>query len=371
MPKSPSFFISNNSAQISAKHQLKLIESSLHTIQANDFKTEEWFVINQLRQKGHKVFVWGGKIRDNLLRPKKPSRDMDLLTTANSAEIQKIFKDSCTQFSGSINSITVSVNTNGQSCFIDINSLDPALYTNNDYMTAVAQFINNSDFTCNTFILDIDSWKLIYHYKHMELFHRGIMQTVGFDPVTSLASDPTRILRGIRIAYETNLHFGHITTQAIANCKKYIKNLDDAQFNKHLDLLISSCGINGALNLINRYQLASYLIRPAKTNISHFSLNPSAQTLFIEALYADDFKHFKALLATHRHLINNKDEEGNTAAHIMVIFNREKYLRHLIASGANMHIRNNQGISPLQLTQPLHTINNQLYFTHKTCFPSA
>ncbi len=63
----------------------------------------------------------------------------------------------------------------------------------------------------------------------------------------------------------------------------------------------------------------------------------------------------RALLERCPTLINDKDIEGNTPLHFAVIYKRYFMIDHLIANGANIHQKNNNGVSPLELIAEVNT----------------
>ncbi len=316
-------------------HPAKLITigNQQHPINKGDFNEADWQVMNALTEKGHKVFVRGGKIRNSLLLPKLASRDTDLLTTATAAEIQTLFAGQCTQNSGSINSITINIKNSYYSYRIDINSLDLSLY-NIAPFSALENYIDSTDFTCNAFLLSVEHWSLICKPLHMELFQKGIIQTVDADPENSFANDPSRILRGVRIADEINFRFGQKTLAAISTCKQYINNLRASRIMKHLSLMVSARGQINTINLINQYELAPYLTHSLEKNPAYFLKDFPAQPSLHEAIFANDLQRFLALLYSQPKLINARDEQGHTALDIIKLLPRAEYLSHLLVASA-------------------------------------
>lgn len=170
-------------------------------------------IIERLNSCGHKAYLVGGCVRDNILG--KEPKDWDITTSAKPQEVQDIFKDSLVVkavIPTGIDFGTVTI-VAPQGDSYEVTTFRGDIYAPEtgishkpkcvEYVDDIIQDLSRRDFTMNAIAYDINKEEYIDPFNGIEDIKKKIIKCVG-NPAERFKEDPLRILRAIRFSAQLN-----------------------------------------------------------------------------------------------------------------------------------------------------------------------
>lgn len=211
-----------------------------------------------LKQKGFKLFVVGGAVRDALLG--KTPKDYDLATNAVPDAIQAILHSHYKTLEtgktfGVINVITPSGEYEIATFRKDIGA---GRRPDSVEFTTIDQDVKRRDLTINALFYDIDTGEVVDLVGGIEDLKNSVVRTVG-SAEERFGEDRLRILRAIRFA----ARFGSDLDPAADNALKQDSSLKDISGERIRDEFLkgiaSAKSVKHFFELLNRYGLFSWI----------------------------------------------------------------------------------------------------------------
>ncbi|PKA56886.1 tRNA nucleotidyltransferase (CCA-adding enzyme) [Apostasia shenzhenica] len=223
-------------------------------------------VLNELKKKGHEVYLVGGCVRDLIM--KRVPKDFDIITTANLSEVKKAFlrceivgkrfpiclvhvKDSIVEVS--------SFSTSGRymSSYVRHISNRPLNCDEHDYM----RWRNclGRDFTINGLMFDPYSHIVFDYMGGMEDIKKAKVRTV-IPALTSFREDCARILRAIRIAARLGFSFTRETAQCMKDLATSVLRLDKGRILMEMNYMFAYGSAEPSMRLLWKFGLLDLLL---------------------------------------------------------------------------------------------------------------
>ncbi len=172
------------------------------------------------------TYLVGGCVRDFLLG--KKSSDIDICTTANPQEVEKILINYHVPYNKP--NINFGIITTKQSkCRVEISTLRKETYTTSrypkiTYIKSLKQDAKRRDFTINCLYLNLKTGKIIDYYNGIRDIKNQKIKFVG-KPDKKIIQDPLRIIRALRFCLQLNFKLDFKTKFAVKNNFALVKNL--------------------------------------------------------------------------------------------------------------------------------------------------
>lgn len=191
-------------------------------------------VISIIKKNKHKAYLVGGSSRDFIF-----SRDFNDVDIATSAPLDFIYKtfNVVNEEGKSMGSLKISY----KNVLIDITQFREETYLEKSTFPKVVGFSKDPyvdakrrDFTINAIYLDITTNEIIDPYDGVKDLFSFKLRFIG-DPLTRIKEDPSRILRGIRLAYKLNISIEEETNQAFLDNISELERLSNNKFNKEIE----------------------------------------------------------------------------------------------------------------------------------------
>lgn len=216
---------------------------------------------NLLKNKGHKLFVVGGAVRDALL--KKIPKDFDLATDALPDSIQAILHPfyKTLEVGKDFGVINVLTPTGEYEIATFRKDIGKGRRPDAVEFTTIDQDVKRRDLTINALFYDIDTEEVVDLVGGIEDLKNGVVRTVG-SAEERFDEDKLRILRAIRFtgrfgsdldpavdaALRKDSDLSHISGERIRD--EFIKGIKSAKSVKHF------------LELLQRYNLFQWIFGP-------------------------------------------------------------------------------------------------------------
>lgn len=183
------------------------------------------FILNRLKENGHRGDIVGGPVRDYLLG-KTPS-DFDITTDASPARIKEIFSDFRTVDTGIAHG-TVTVVISGESFEITTYRIDGEYKDSRhpesvSFTTELSEDLARRDFTVNAMAYNPEHG-ITDCYGGREDLENKLIRAVG-DPRVRFSEDALRILRGARFASVLGFKIEEKTDEAMRELCGLLKNV--------------------------------------------------------------------------------------------------------------------------------------------------
>ncbi len=258
-----------------SKHVLpKRYTAEQHKISSDKIDQHAFYVIEKLRQAGHKAYLVGGGVRDLLLnvRPK----DFDVSTSASPEEIRELFRSAIligrrfrlahVRFGKKI--IEVSTFRAG-----DIESSELILRDN--VWGTEEEDVLRRDFTINGLFYDPHSQLVIDYVDGYPDLEKKILRTIG-QPVARFSQDPVRMIRLIKFSARFQFEIDKPTFEALLTCRKEIVKSSSARVFEELLRMLESGAAKPFFHLLQEYgllvpllpELAFYLERKDESGLT-------------------------------------------------------------------------------------------------------
>lgn len=219
-------------------------------------------IIEQLKQKGHEVYIVGGAVRDLLLNHKP--YDFDIVTSAFTKEIIQLFKD------------THKVDLVGESFKVvivdgmEVASFRKDTYKNGKCVAIHAQTIEEDlarrDFTVNAMAFDIYTDKIIDPFNGRKDLTKRRIKFVG-NPDDRIKEDPNRMLRAARFVAIIKGFYDSETLNAVKRNSNLMKQVDPERIRlevlkamkaKDASLFFDFLLFSGCLEYVFPYMISSF-----------------------------------------------------------------------------------------------------------------
>lgn len=200
------------------------------------------FVLQKLNENGFEAYFIGGGVRDALMG--LPLGDIDITTSAEPREVEKIFSDFRVIETG-IKHGTVTVIVEGTPVEITTFRCESGYSDNRhpdkvEFSKSFAEDVFRRDFTMNGIGLSLDG-KLYDEVGGTEDIKNGVIRAIG-DPAERFKEDALRILRAVRFSSVLGFTVEDGTKKAIHEQKELLKNISAERIRAEFLKLI--CGKN-------------------------------------------------------------------------------------------------------------------------------
>ena len=191
-------------------------------------------VISIIKKNKYKAYLVGGSSRDFLF-----SRDFDDIDIATSAPLDFIYKtfNVVNEEGKSMGSVKISY----KNILIDLTLFREETYKEKSTFPKVVGFSKDPyvdakrrDFTINAIYLDITTNEIVDPYDGVKDLFTFKLRFIG-DPLERIKEDPSRILRGIRLAYKLNITIDEKTDQAFKDNVSELERLSNNKFNREIE----------------------------------------------------------------------------------------------------------------------------------------
>ena len=125
----------------------------------------------------------------------------------------------------------------------------------------VEKFINDEeedaqrrDFTINAIYLDTTNFNVVDPYDGVKDLFSFKVKFIG-DPNSRIKEDPTRIIRGIRLAYKMNFQIEEATNQAFIDNVLELNRISKNKLNKEIEKMIEDFGEDRTYQILKLYNI--------------------------------------------------------------------------------------------------------------------
>jgi poly(A) polymerase len=244
--------------------QPKVYTSDFHNISSQQIDSHARYVIQELRQAGHKAYLVGGGVRDLLL--KRRPKDFDISTSAKPEEIRAIFRNAILigrrfrlahiRFGKKI--IEVATFRAGET------SQAHLILRDNVWGTEEEDVLRR-DFTINGLLYDPETGEIIdYVDGYLDLSHK-ILRTIG-EPSARFSQDPVRMIRLLKFCARFQFTIDAPTLEALLLCKGEIVKSSSARILEELLRMLESGAAKPFFHLLQEYGLLHSLL----PELAHF-----------------------------------------------------------------------------------------------------
>lgn len=211
-------------------------------------------VLNILKKNHYQAYVVGGTARDIILS--RPFTDIDIASNAPIDFLKKSFKIESTdgEVMGSIKIVY-------QNVIMEITRFREEKYTNNSTFPIVTKYLNSPydeasrrDFTINCLYLDLITIEIIDPFNGLNDLMQANLAFIG-EPSVRIKEDPSRILRGLRLAYKLNFKIASKTNEAFKEYKDELNRLSLSKFKKEINKTVADLGYEKTKKILEEYQI--------------------------------------------------------------------------------------------------------------------
>ena len=110
------------------------------------------------------------------------------------------------------------------------------------------------DFTINCIYLDVSNNMTYDPYDGIKDLYNHTLRFIG-DPKTRIIEDPTRIIRGLRIAYKLNLDIDKDTNQGFIDNIDELKRLSNSRYKKEIEKMYEELKDNKTKKILSLYKM--------------------------------------------------------------------------------------------------------------------
>lgn len=191
-------------------------------------------VIERIKKKGYQAYLIGGSSRDLLLS--RDFKDIDIATSAPISCIASLF--SIENDDGkAMGSIKISY----KNYIMEITRFRKEEYQEKSIFPKVKEFVQSveedslrRDFTINSIYLDLSTRQIIDPCGGLNDLLQYKVKMIG-DPFKRIHEDPTRILRGLRIATKLNFRLDEETKQAFHTQIKELNRISNTKYKREIE----------------------------------------------------------------------------------------------------------------------------------------
>lgn len=235
-----------------------------HRISPDKIDQHAFYVIQKLRQAGHKAYLVGGGVRDLLL--KQSPKDFDVSTSAKPEEIRSLFRNAIligrrfrlahVRFGKKI--IEVSTFRTGETETAEL------IVRDNEWGSEEEDVLRR-DFTINGLFYDPQSQEVIDYVDGYPDLEKRILRTIG-QPEVRFTQDPVRMIRLLKFCARFGFEIERPTFEALLNCKKEILKSSSARILEELLRMLESGSSRSFFHLLSQYGL----LHPLLPELAHY-----------------------------------------------------------------------------------------------------
>ena len=211
-------------------------------------------VISIIKKGKYKAYLVGGSSRDLLFA--RFFDDVDIATNAPLDFIYKNFKV-VNEDGKSMGSIKI----NYKNIIIELTKFRTEKYLEKSTFPKIDKFVddplidaNRRDFTINAIYLDLTNNEILDPFDGVKDLFSFTLKFIG-DPLTRIKEDPSRIIRGIRLAYKLNIKIDEKTNEAFKENISELDRLSTNRFNKEIEKMIEEIGENRTSSILEEYNI--------------------------------------------------------------------------------------------------------------------
>lgn len=211
-------------------------------------------VISIIKKGKYKAYLVGGSSRDLLFA--RFFDDVDIATNAPLDFIYKTFKV-VNEDGKSMGSIKI----NYKNIIIELTKFRTEKYLEKSTFPRIDKFVddplldaNRRDFTINAIYLDLTNNEILDPFDGVKDLFSFTLKFIG-DPLTRIKEDPSRIIRGIRLAYKLNIKIDEKTNEAFKENISELDRLSTNRFNKEIEKMIEEIGENRTSSILEEYNI--------------------------------------------------------------------------------------------------------------------
>lgn len=211
-------------------------------------------VISIIKKGKYKAYLVGGSSRDLLFA--RFFDDVDIATNAPLDFIYKTFKV-VNEDGKSMGSIKI----NYKNIIIELTKFRTEKYLEKSTFPKIDKFVddplldaNRRDFTINAIYLDLTNNEILDPFDGVKDLFSFTLRFIG-DPLTRIKEDPSRIIRGIRLAYKLNIKIDEKTNEAFKENISELDRLSTNRFNKEIEKMIEEIGENRTSSILQEYNI--------------------------------------------------------------------------------------------------------------------
>lgn len=211
-------------------------------------------VISIIKKGKYKAYLVGGSSRDLLFA--RFFDDVDIATNSPLDFIYKNFKV-VNEDGKSMGSIKI----NYKNIIIELTKFRTEKYLEKSTFPKIDKFVddplldaNRRDFTINAIYLDLTNNEILDPFDGVKDLFSFTLKFIG-DPLTRIKEDPSRIIRGIRLAYKLNIKIDEKTKEAFKENISELDRLSTNRFNKEIEKMIEEIGENRTSSILEEYNI--------------------------------------------------------------------------------------------------------------------
>jgi len=253
--------------------QPKVYPIDQHQIAPDQIDEHAKYVIEKLRNAGHKAYLVGGGVRDLLL--KQRPKDFDISTSARPEEVRSLFRSAIligrrfrlahVRFGKKV--IEVSTFRAGET--------GADLIVRDNVWGTEEEDVLRRDFTINGLFYDPEHQTVIDYVGGYPDLEKRVLRTIG-QPEVRFAQDPVRMIRLIKFCARFNFDIDKPTFEALLNCKEEIIKSSSARILEELLRMLESGAAKTFFHLLHEYGL----LKPLLPSLSaYFDRTPDNEVL--------------------------------------------------------------------------------------------
>ncbi|HEY3083088.1 MAG TPA: HD domain-containing protein [Chloroflexota bacterium] len=216
---------------------------------------------------GHKIFLVGGSVRDQLLG--RPLKDLDLTTDAPPDRIRAILRstgpDGLYEVGARFGTIGAVYHLDDGPIDVEITTFRTEAYQPGSrkptvaYGTSLVEDLSRRDLTVNAMARDVRTNEVIDPFDGQRDLERRLIRAVG-DPVERFREDPLRMLRAIRLAVELGFALDPGTANAIKARAADLESVSRERIAEELNRILVSPEPARGLQLMADLGLMPYVV---------------------------------------------------------------------------------------------------------------
>ena len=211
-------------------------------------------VISIIKKAKYKAYLVGGSSRDFIFS--RDFSDVDIATNAPLDFIKKTFTVE-NEDGASLGSIKIKY----KNIVMELTRFRKERYEEKSIFPKIEKFINDEeedalrrDFTINAIYLDTTNFNVVDPCDGVKDLFAFKVKFIG-DPIVRIKQDPTRIIRGIRLAYKMNFTFEENTLNAIKENVSELNRVSKNKLNKEIEKLIEDFGQERTDKILQMYNI--------------------------------------------------------------------------------------------------------------------
>ena len=212
-------------------------------------------VITIIKKNKYKAYLVGGSSRDFIFS--RDFTDIDIATNAPIDFLTKTFKVESEE-GKSMGSIKI----NYKNLIMEITRFRKEKYDIKSIYPKVEKFINDEeedacrrDFTINAIYLDTTNFNVVDPFDGVKDLFSFVVRFIG-EPNVRIKEDPTRIIRGIRLAYKMNFTIDEKTNQAFIDNVDELKRVSKNKLEKEIEKMIVDFGEERTNKILSMYNIS-------------------------------------------------------------------------------------------------------------------